>query len=145
VTDAIYARTQTIDRYLALDTPDIDLDTLGTVEVGACRVTVLDPVADYADLMERLFDFAAIRAAVAGGLTMAFDAMHAVTGPYATEILEKRLGFAPGTVRNGVPSKTSAGTIPIPTWSMPKSCSTSCSPTPRPISAQPRTAMATAT
>lgn len=114
VTDAIYARTQTIDRYLALDTPDIDLDTLGTVEVGACRVTVLDPVADYADLMERLFDFAAIRAAVAGGLTMAFDAMHAVTGPYATEILEKRLGFAPGTVRNGVPLEDFGGHHPDP-------------------------------
>ncbi|HIQ19057.1 MAG TPA: alpha-D-glucose phosphate-specific phosphoglucomutase [Novosphingobium capsulatum] len=114
VTDAIYARTQTIDRYLALDTPGIDLDTLGTVEVGACRVTVLDPVADYADLMERLFDFAAIRAAVAGGLTMAFDAMHAVTGPYATEILEKRLGFAPGTVRNGVPLEDFGGHHPDP-------------------------------
>ncbi len=103
VTDAIYARTQQIDRYLTVEADDIDLDTLGTVTVGGMAVEVIDPVSDYAALMESLFDFDAIRAAVSGGFTMAFDAMHAVTGPYATEILERRLGFAPGTVRNGIP------------------------------------------
>lgn len=103
VTEAIYARTLTIDRWVAEDTADIDLDTIGTARVGALTVEVIDPVADYAALMETLFDFPAIRAAVAGGLTMAFDAMSAVTGPYATEILERRLGFPAGTVRNGVP------------------------------------------
>ena len=72
------------------------------------------PVADYADLMEELFDFPAIRAAVAGGLTMAFDAMHAVTGPYAHEILENRLGFPAGTVRNGVPLEDFGGHHPDP-------------------------------
>jgi len=71
--------------------------------LSATPVEVFDPVADYAALMESLFDFDAIRANVAAGFTMAFDAMHAVTGPYATEILERRLGFAPGTVRNGIP------------------------------------------
>jgi phosphoglucomutase len=114
VTEAIYARTQTIDRWMAVDAPDIDLDTCGSVDVGGCQVSVIDPVADYADLMERLFDFAAIRAAVAGGFTMAFDAMHAVTGPYAVELLEKRLGFAAGTVRNGVPLEDFGGHHPDP-------------------------------
>ena len=114
VTEAIYARTQTIERWLAEDTPDIDLDVIGTAQVGALTVEVIDPVADYAALMETLFDFPAIRAAVAGGLTMAFDAMRAVTGPYATEILERRLGFPAGTVRNGVPLEDFGGHHPDP-------------------------------
>ena len=103
VTEAIYARTQTIDRWMMVE-GSLDLDRIGTSLVGKMAVEVIDPVADYADLMEELFDFPAIRAAVASGaLTMAFDAMHAVTGPYAREILEARLGFPAGTVRNGVP------------------------------------------
>lgn len=114
VTEAIYARTQVIDRWLALDTPDIDLDALGDVTVGGMTVSVIDPVADYADLMETLFDFAAIRAAVADGLTATFDAMHAVTGPYAREILENRLGFPAGTVKNGVPLEDFGGHHPDP-------------------------------
>ena len=114
VTEAIYARTQVIDRWLAVDADDIDLDTCGSVDVGGCQVSVIDPVADYADLMETLFDFAAIRDAVGNGLTMAFDAMHAVTGPYAVEILERRLGFAAGTVRNGVPLEDFGGHHPDP-------------------------------
>jgi len=111
VTEAIFRRTQAIDRWLTIDGPDIDLDALGEVTVGGMTVEVVDPVADYAALMERLFDFAAIRAA---GLTMAFDAMSAVTGPYATEILERRLGFAPGTVRNGTPLPDFGGHHPDP-------------------------------
>ncbi|MCW2366978.1 phosphoglucomutase [Sphingobium sp. B7D2B] len=103
VTEAIYARTQTISQWQMVEAGDIDLDALGTVTVGGMAVEVVDPVADYADLMEELFDFAAIRAMAAGGFTHAFDAMSAVTGPYATEIFERRLGFAPGTVRNGTP------------------------------------------
>ena len=114
VTEAIYAQTQVIDRWLAVDAPDIDLDTLGEYMVGAMAVEVIDPVADYAALMEELFDFAAIRAAAAGGFTMAFDAMSAVTGPYAIEILERRLGFAPGTVRNGEPLEDFGGHHPDP-------------------------------
>jgi phosphoglucomutase len=114
VTDAIFARTQTIDRWLATDTPDIDLGKLGAVLVCAMTVEVIDPVADYAELMEGLFDFAAIRSAVAAGFSMAFDAMHAVTGPYAVEILERRLGFPPGTVRNGTPLEDFGGHHPDP-------------------------------
>ncbi|MBO9670114.1 MAG: alpha-D-glucose phosphate-specific phosphoglucomutase [Sphingobium sp.] len=103
ITDAIYARTTNIDRWLTVDAPDIDLDTIGATSVGGMAVEVIDSVADYAALMETLFDFDAIRAMAAGGFTLAFDAMSAVTGPYAHEIFEKRLGFAPGTVRNGTP------------------------------------------
>ncbi len=111
VTDALYARTTTIDRWLTVDAADVDLDTLGEITVGAMVVEVVDPVEDYAAFMETLFDFPAIRAA---GLTMAFDAMSAITGPYATEILEERLGFAAGTVRNGTPLEDFGGHHPDP-------------------------------
>ncbi|GAA0758758.1 phosphoglucomutase [Erythromicrobium ramosum] len=116
VTEAIYARTQTIDRWLMVEGGDaVDLDRIGTSHVGGMVVEVIDAVADYAALMEELFDFPAIRAAVASGaLTMAFDAMHAVTGPYAREILEGRLGFPAGTVRNGVPLEDFGGHHPDP-------------------------------
>lgn len=114
VTEAIYARTKVIERWLSVDAPDIDLDKLGTAVVGEMVVEVIDPVADYADLMEQLFDFAAIGRAVAGGFTMAFDAMGAVTGPYAREVLERRLGFAVGTVRNGEPLEDFGGNHPDP-------------------------------
>jgi phosphoglucomutase len=113
VTDAIFARTQVIDRWLSVP-GDVDLDRLGTTQVGGMMVEVIDPVADYAELMESLFDFAAIRRAVTGGFTMAFDAMSAVTGPYAVEILERRLGFAAGTVRNGTPLEDFGGHHPDP-------------------------------
>ena len=111
VTEAIYARTTSIDRWLTVEAPDLDLDRDGETSVGGMAVEVIDPVADYAALMETLFDFAAIRAA---GLTMAFDAMSAVTGPYAVEILENRLGFARGTVRNGTPLEDFGGHHPDP-------------------------------
>ena len=114
VTEAIYARTQVIDVWHTVEAADVDLDRIGESMVGGMTVSVIDPVADYADLMKTLFDFTAIRAAVAGGFTMAFDAMHAVTGPYATEVLERRLGFSPGTVRNGVPLEDFGGHHPDP-------------------------------
>ncbi|MEG8023594.1 alpha-D-glucose phosphate-specific phosphoglucomutase [Sphingomonas aurantiaca] len=111
ITDAINARTLEIDRWLTVDAADIDLDQDGEVMVGDMPVEVVDPVEAYAALMETLFDFDAIRAAK---LTMAFDAMSAVTGPYATEILERRLGFAAGTVRNGTPLPDFGGHHPDP-------------------------------
>jgi phosphoglucomutase len=114
VTDAIYARTCAIDRWLTVDASDIDLDRVGTSTIGGMTVDVIDPVADYAVLMESLFDFAAIRAAVADGFSMAFDAMSAVTGPYAVEILENRLGLPKGTVRNGIPLEDFGGHHPDP-------------------------------
>jgi phosphoglucomutase len=114
VTDAIYRRTLTIDRWQSVEAPDIDLDRLGPVKVGGMAVEVIDSVADYAALMESLFDFSAIRALVASGFTMAFDAMNAVTGPYAHRILEGQLGFGAGTVRNGVPLEDFGGLHPDP-------------------------------
>ncbi|MFO1420073.1 MAG: alpha-D-glucose phosphate-specific phosphoglucomutase [Candidatus Competibacteraceae bacterium] len=103
VTEAIYAATLHIGRYRILNTPDIDLDKIGTTFVGDMRVDIVDSVSDYADLMEQLFDFDQIRALFESGFRMRFDAMHAVTGPYAREILENRLGAPAGTVINGVP------------------------------------------
>ncbi len=114
VTEAIYARSKEIDRYAIADIGDIDLDTVQTVEAGEMVVEVVDPVADYAALMESLFDFDAIRDLFASGFGMVFDAMHAVTGPYAVELLEKRLGAAPGTARNAVPLEDFGGHHPDP-------------------------------
>jgi phosphoglucomutase len=103
VTDAAAARSRTIDRYLTVEADDIDIDQLGQTQVADMTVQIVDPVTDYAALMETLFDFPAIAAYAAAGFTLQFDAMSAVTGPYAHEILERRLGFAAGTVVNGTP------------------------------------------
>ncbi|KQN70024.1 alpha-D-glucose phosphate-specific phosphoglucomutase [Devosia sp. Leaf64] len=104
ITDAVFDRTKVIDSYKTLDTPDIDLGKIGTQQVGDMVVEVIDPVTDYAALMETLFDFDAIRALFKSGFTMTFDAMNAVTGPYAKAIIEGILGAPAGTVINGVPS-----------------------------------------
>ena len=104
ITDAVYARTKVIDSYKSIDAADIDLNTIGTQTVGGMVVEVIDPVADYAALMETLFDFPAIKAMFASGFRMTFDAMSAVTGPYAHKILEEILGAPKGTVINGTPS-----------------------------------------
>ncbi|MCC0030057.1 MAG: alpha-D-glucose phosphate-specific phosphoglucomutase [Brucellaceae bacterium] len=114
VTEAVYARTRTIDRYLTLDTPDIDLDAVGETKVGAMTVAIVDPVADYAALMEELFDFDAIRALFGGGFRFVFDAMHAVTGPYAVDIFHKRLGAPRDAIRNAVPLPDFGGHHPDP-------------------------------
>ena len=103
VTDAIHARTLVIDSYRISDADDVDIDTIGSSQIGDMAVEVVDPVAAYADMMEQLFDFAAIREMIAQGFTLSFDAMSAVTGPYATEIFERRLGAPTGTVCNGTP------------------------------------------
>jgi phosphoglucomutase len=114
VTEAVFARSKVIDRYLTLDTPDVALDSIGTQIVGGMAVEVIDPVADYAALMESLFDFPAIRAMFHDGFRMVFDAMHAVTGPYAKEILENRLGAPAGTARNATPLPDFGGHHPDP-------------------------------
>ena len=114
LTDAIHARTLTVDAILAWDGPDVDIDTLGTRTLGPMAVEVIDPVADYLDLMRRLFDFDALRALFAGGFRLAFDAMHAVTGPYAHAIFERELGAPAGTVRNGTPLPDFGGHHPDP-------------------------------
>ncbi len=104
VTDAMFARTKTIER-IGPSTPTRSTWIRSARRsLGDMTVQVLDPVADYADLMETLFDFNAIHQLFnSGNFRMRFDAMHAVTGPYGKEILENRLGAEPGTVMNGVP------------------------------------------
>ncbi|MBK1693642.1 alpha-D-glucose phosphate-specific phosphoglucomutase [Chromatium weissei] len=128
VTDAIFARTRTIDRYLTLDTPPLNLDLEGEFSLGAMTVTVLNSVSDYAELMETLFDFNAIRQLFnSGKFRMRFDAMHAVTGPYAIDILEHRLGAAPGTVMNGRPLEDFGGGHPDPNLAHAKTLVALCS------------------
>jgi phosphoglucomutase len=114
ITDAAFARTKVIDRYLINDAPDIDLGTIGEQKSGNMPVEVIDPVADYAALMQSLFDFPAIANMFANGFRMRFDAMHAVTGPYAHRILEDMLGAPKGTVVNGTPLPDFGGGHPDP-------------------------------
>ena len=115
ITEAIYARTATIDAYRTLDgTNDLDLDTLGRTTLGAMTVDVIDPVADYAGLMQRLFDFDAMRAWFARGGRMRMDSMCAISGPYAKAVLEGLLGAPAGTVVNGEPLEDFGGHHPDP-------------------------------
>jgi len=114
ITDAVFALSKEIKQYKISDAPDIDLDTTGISRVEDMVVDVIDPVEDYAELMGELFDFNAIRDLFAGGFTMRFDAMSAVTGPYAKAILEETLGAAPGTVVNGEPLTDFGGHHPDP-------------------------------
>ena len=102
VTEAIFARSASITSYATLDTGDVDIDRLGRSSLDGMAVEVIDPIADYAQLMQRLFDFDRIAEMFASGrFRMCFDAMHAVTGPYATAILEGMLRAPAGTVMNG--------------------------------------------
>ena len=114
VTKAIHARTTEIREYRILRAGDVDLGAEGESRLGDMVVEVIDPVAIYADLMRSLFDFDAIRALFAGGFRMRFDAMHAVTGPYATAILEGELGAPEGTVVNATPLPDFGGGHPDP-------------------------------
>ncbi|MEM7717878.1 MAG: alpha-D-glucose phosphate-specific phosphoglucomutase [Pseudomonadota bacterium] len=121
VTNRMYAATQTLTHYEIFEAQDVDLSQLGKTTLGEMAVEVVDPVTDYAALMEQLFDFEAIRALFVGGFQMRFDAMHAVTGPYAKDILEGRLGAAAGTVLNGTPSPDfgKGHPDPNPIWAKP--------------------------
>jgi phosphoglucomutase len=114
VTDAMIEQTRTLQSYAILRAPDVALDQIGTQSLGDMRIEIVDPVADYLALMQKLFDFDKIRALFASGFTMRFDAMHAVTGPYAKAILEGALGAAEGTVVNGVPREDFGGGHPDP-------------------------------
>ncbi|TGQ43610.1 MULTISPECIES: alpha-D-glucose phosphate-specific phosphoglucomutase [unclassified Mesorhizobium] len=114
ITDAIFEKTKTISSFKIADIGAIDIDKIGTVKAGGMTVEVIDPVSDYAELMENLFDFDAIRANFKYGFRMRFDAMHAVTGPYAKEILERRLGAPSGTCRNFKPLPDFGGHHPDP-------------------------------
>lgn len=121
VTAAMFEQTQSVSEYTTLDSADLDLSALGEVALGDMTVEIVDPVADYAALMRDLFDFKAISDLIAGGFTLRFDAMHAVTGPYAKAILEGMLGAPEGTVMNGTPSVDfgKGHPDPNPIWAKP--------------------------
>ena len=113
-TNEVAKRAAALTSYRIAEMADVPLDTIGTHTVDDLSVLVVDPVSEYATLMETLFDFAAIRRLFSGSFRMRFDAMHAITGPYATEILERRLGALAGTVINGVPLPDFGGGHPDP-------------------------------
>lgn len=114
ITEAIFANSQRIRRYHILEAGDIELSRPGPCELGGMQVEVIDPVADYAGLMEELFDFDRIRELLRGDFRIRFDAMHAVTGPYAEEILVRRLGAATDSLMHTVPQEDFAGGHPDP-------------------------------
>jgi phosphoglucomutase len=115
VTEAIYARSKEIDTYKILEAADVNLDELGTFKLDEMTVEVIDSVADYADLMESLFDFESIgQLLTSGNFRMCMDSLHAVTGPYAHAIFEQRLGAPTGTVQNGTPLEDFGGGHPDP-------------------------------
>lgn len=114
ITDAVFARSKVITHYKTTETPDIELGKTGRSMIEGMTVEVVDPVADYARLMQSLFDFDAIRALFKSGFRMKFDGMGAITGPYAKTILEGMLGAAQGTVINGTPLPDFGGHHPDP-------------------------------
>jgi phosphoglucomutase len=115
ITEAIYQKSQQIQRYLIADCDDVDLDHIGEQQIGSMRIEIIDPVSDYADLMQHLFDFDRIHGLINSGLFhMRFDAMHAVTGPYAVEIFENRLGFTPEALMHAEPKEDFGGGHPDP-------------------------------
>lgn len=115
LTDAIFKQTLSIANYLTTEADDVELDQLGSLQFAQTKIDIIDPVVDYADLMESMFDFGAIKTLLSqGDFRMCFDAMHAVNGPYAKEILENRLAAPAGTVINGVPLTDFGGGHPDP-------------------------------
>jgi phosphoglucomutase len=115
ITDAIFANTQNITKYLTIDASDVNLNKTGSQSLADMTIDIIDPVEDYALLMADLFDFDAIRGLLSSdNFNMRFDAMHAITGPYAKDILEKCLGGVEGTVINGIPLTDFGGGHPDP-------------------------------
>jgi phosphoglucomutase len=114
VTEAIYRRTQTITTYRIVEADPVPLNVVASMNIGAMELSVIDPVAEYAVLMERIFDFDRLRDLFRGGFRLRFDALHAVTGPYAREIFESRLGAAPGSAVNADPLPDFGGHHPDP-------------------------------
>lgn len=113
-TESIYARTQQIERYYTVPANHIDIDTLGKYQLEATTIEVIDSVDDYVHMMESLFDFDRIHTLFRNGFRMHFDAMHAITGPYAHTILESKLGAPEGTVIHGTPLADFGGGHPDP-------------------------------
>ena len=114
-TDALYDNTKIITEYHIAEIADVDLDVLGEQQLGDLKIRIIDSVSDYAALMAKIFDFELIRQSIAAGLiSLKFDAMHAITGPYAKHILEELLGAPQGSVFNAVPLEDFGGGHPDP-------------------------------
>ena len=114
ISDAIYARTKEISSFKTFDAPDVNLQNLGTQKLGDMEIEVIDPISVYTEMMESIFDFDAIKKLFKNGFTMVFDAMNAVTGPYALKIFEEVLGAPKGSVRNFIPKPDFGGLHPDP-------------------------------
>ncbi|MEW7008032.1 alpha-D-glucose phosphate-specific phosphoglucomutase [Lentilitoribacter sp. EG35] len=114
ITNKVFELSQNIQEYKILKSEDIDLSLIGKKSIGLMQIEIIDSVNDYAELMETLFDFPKITAMFRSGFRFAFDAMSAVTGPYALEIFENRLGATKGTVMNGTPLPDFGGHHPDP-------------------------------
>ncbi|RCL59057.1 MAG: alpha-D-glucose phosphate-specific phosphoglucomutase [Synechococcus sp. MED-G68] len=113
-TDAVYDCSKTLEGYSIVDAPAISLQSPGHHTIGEMQVEVIDGVDDFVLLMKQLFDFDSISALIRNDFPLAFDAMHAVTGPYAKTLLEEVLGAPAGSVRNGTPLEDFGGGHPDP-------------------------------
>ncbi|MEQ1485144.1 alpha-D-glucose phosphate-specific phosphoglucomutase [Methyloglobulus sp.] len=114
-TDAFFKRSQVIDNYRIAVMGDVDLDQIGTQQLDGIAITIIDPVTDYAELMQSLFDFALLKQSISSGyITLLFDAMHAITGPYAKRIFVDLLGASPDSIINAVPLEDFGGHHPDP-------------------------------
>jgi len=114
-TNAFYKRSQSIDNYKIAHIEDVDLDRIGTQHVNGVKITIIDPVTDYAELMQSIFDFGLLKQSISSNyITLLFDAMHAITGPYAKRILVDMLGATSDSVINAVPLEDFGGGHPDP-------------------------------
>jgi phosphoglucomutase len=114
LTEKVYEHSQSIEQYLIADVEPVNLDKPGSCTLGEMRVEIVDPVSDYAELMQGLFDFAAIRDMLAGGTRLYFDALNAATGPYARHIFCELLGAPDSSVNNAIPLEDFGGLHPDP-------------------------------
>lgn len=114
ITEAIFAKSKTINHYKMAEFANVNIEEIGETQLGGFTVRVIHPVNDYADLMAKLFDFSAIKDLFKSGYSLKFDAMHAVTGPYAKAILVERLGAPESSLMNCEVSETFGGGHPDP-------------------------------
>ncbi len=113
-TDAVFECTKSLDQYAIVEAPELNLGTPGTHRIGGLGVEIIDGVDDFVALMQQLFDFDQIRGLLRSDYPLAFDAMHAVTGPYAKRVFEDLLAAPAGSVRNGIPLEDFGGGHPDP-------------------------------
>lgn len=114
VSDKIQQETLAIKEYKICETPDVDVSKLGTFKLENMDIEVIDGIKDYVEMMQNIFDFNALQKLAQSGFTMRFDAMNAVTGPYAKEIFENLIGFKDGSVVNYIPKPDFGGLHPDP-------------------------------